>query len=153
VDWLLLGDINRAVLETMLRNVNLTLAGWVTRKFKRFPGRKVAAARFVEKLVRTHPATDRLAVVELVGATTTNTGLTVKCAIDPRTYQKGVKLSDAQLDAISLATRSTPNGTIPSVRAQSQECSSYSPMSPYNATGGASISHCVRASSRITASI
>jgi hypothetical protein len=51
---------------------------------------------------RGRPLTDRLAVVELVGATTTNTGLTVKCAIDPRTYQKGVKVSDAQLDAVNL---------------------------------------------------
>ena len=46
--------------------------------------------------------TDRFAVVELVGATTTKTGLTVKCAIDPGTYQKGVKVSDAQLDAVNL---------------------------------------------------
>jgi Rhodopirellula transposase DDE domain len=33
---------------------------------------------------RDRPLTDRLAVVELIGATTTKTGLTVKCAIDPR---------------------------------------------------------------------
>ena len=46
--------------------------------------------------------TDRLAVVELIGATTTKTGLTVKCAIDPRADQKGVKVSDAQLDAVNL---------------------------------------------------
>jgi hypothetical protein len=51
---------------------------------------------------RGRPLTDRLAVVELVGATTTKTGLTVKCAIDPRAYQKGVKVSDAQFDAVNL---------------------------------------------------
>jgi len=45
--------------------------------------------------------TDRLAVVELIGATTTKTGLTVKCAIDPPRLQKGVKVSDAQLDAVN----------------------------------------------------
>jgi RNA-directed DNA polymerase len=44
------GRYNRAMLETMLRHVNLTLVGWVMRKFKRFEGRKVAAARFLEKL-------------------------------------------------------------------------------------------------------
>jgi hypothetical protein len=51
---------------------------------------------------RGRPLMDRLAVVELIGATTTKTGLTVKCAIDPRAYEKGVKVSDAQLDAVNL---------------------------------------------------
>ncbi len=37
----------------MLRHVNLTLRRWVMRKFKRFAGRTVAAARFLERLVRT----------------------------------------------------------------------------------------------------
>ena len=40
----------------MLRHVNLTLVGWTMRKFKRFQGRKVGAARFLEKLVQTQPA-------------------------------------------------------------------------------------------------
>jgi Rhodopirellula transposase DDE domain len=51
---------------------------------------------------RGRPLTDRLAVVELIGATTTKTGLKVQCAIDPRVYEKGVKVSDAQLDAVNL---------------------------------------------------
>jgi RNA-directed DNA polymerase len=50
------GRYNRAALETMLRHVNLTLVGWAMRKFKRFQGRKVGAARFLEKLVRIQPA-------------------------------------------------------------------------------------------------
>ncbi len=40
-------------LEPMLRHVNLTLRRWVMRKFKRFAARKVAAARFLERLVKT----------------------------------------------------------------------------------------------------
>jgi len=51
---------------------------------------------------RSRPLTDRLAVVELIGATTTTTGLKVECAIDPRTYQKGIKVADAEFDAIHL---------------------------------------------------
>jgi hypothetical protein len=43
---------------------------------------------------RGRPLTDRLAVVELIGATTTRTGLKVECAIDANTYEKGVKVSD-----------------------------------------------------------
>jgi hypothetical protein len=50
------GRYNRAALGTMLRHVNLTLVGWAMRKFKRFQGRKVGAARFLEKLVRIQPA-------------------------------------------------------------------------------------------------
>src|SRR6516164_9815704 len=51
---------------------------------------------------RGRPLTDRLAVVELIGATTTKTGLSVKCAIDPRAYQKGVKVSDAEMKALNI---------------------------------------------------
>ena len=51
---------------------------------------------------RGRPLTDRLAVVELIGATTTTAGLKVECAIDPRTYEKGVKVRDAEFDAIHL---------------------------------------------------
>ena len=45
---------------------------------------------------------DRLAVVELIGATTTRAGLKVECALDPRTYEKGVKVSDAEMAALYL---------------------------------------------------
>jgi hypothetical protein len=41
---------------------------------------------------RGRPLTDRLAVVELIGATTTKTGLKVESALDTRTYQKGIKV-------------------------------------------------------------
>jgi len=51
---------------------------------------------------RGRPLTDRLAVVELIGATTTRTGLRVECALDPRTYEKGVKVSDAEMAALNL---------------------------------------------------
>ena len=51
---------------------------------------------------RGRPLTDRLTVVELIGATTTTTGLKVECAVDPHTYQKGVKVSDAEFAAIHL---------------------------------------------------
>jgi group II intron reverse transcriptase/maturase len=40
-------------LEPMLRHVNLTLRRWAMRKFKRFAGRRVAAALFLEKLAKT----------------------------------------------------------------------------------------------------
>jgi hypothetical protein len=51
---------------------------------------------------RGRPLSDRLAVVELIGATTTRAGLKVECALDPRTYEKGVKVSDAEMAALNL---------------------------------------------------
>ena len=50
------GRYNPSALDTMLRHVNLTLVGWAMRKFKCFHGRKVGAARFLQKKVKTHPA-------------------------------------------------------------------------------------------------
>ncbi|MGH7786410.1 MAG: ISAzo13 family transposase [Candidatus Binatia bacterium] len=52
---------------------------------------------------RGRPLTDRLAIVELIGATTTKTGLKVECALDPRTYEKGVKVTDAQMERLNIA--------------------------------------------------
>ena len=52
---------------------------------------------------RGRPLTDRLAVVELIGATTTRTGLKVECAIDTNTYQKGVKVSDADMACLNIS--------------------------------------------------
>jgi len=51
---------------------------------------------------RGRPLADRLAVVELIGATTTRTGLKVECAIDESTYEKGVKVSDAEMASIDI---------------------------------------------------
>jgi hypothetical protein len=62
------GRYNRAALETMLRHVNLTLVAWAMRKFKRFQGRKVRAARFLEKLVRIRPAMFEHWRIGMIGA-------------------------------------------------------------------------------------
>ncbi|MCG7507826.1 ISAzo13 family transposase [Mesorhizobium retamae] len=51
---------------------------------------------------RGRPLSDRLAVVELIGATTTKTGLKVECALDPCTYQKGIKVSDAEMASLDI---------------------------------------------------
>ena len=51
---------------------------------------------------RAHPLTSRLAVVELIAATTTATGLKVACELDSSDYPKGLKVSDAEMDAIAI---------------------------------------------------
>jgi hypothetical protein len=51
---------------------------------------------------RGRPLESRLAVIELIGATKTKTGLTVDCALDERTYQKGIKITNAQMRALAI---------------------------------------------------
>ena len=51
---------------------------------------------------RGRPLTDRLAVIELIGATTTKTGLKVECALDTRSYERGVKVSDAEMASLHI---------------------------------------------------
>ena len=62
------GRYNSAALEIMLRYVNLTVLRWVMRKFKRFQGRKVGAANFLEKLVRIQPSLFEHWRIRMIGA-------------------------------------------------------------------------------------
>src|SRR3954467_4126402 len=48
---------------------------------------------------RGRPLTSRLAVVELIAATTTKTGLTVACELDTTEYLKGIKVTDDEMQA------------------------------------------------------
>ena len=51
---------------------------------------------------RGRPLVSRQAVVALIGATTTATGLKIKAALDPHKYQRGIKVSPAQMKSIRL---------------------------------------------------
>jgi hypothetical protein len=51
---------------------------------------------------RGRPLTDIRTIVELIGATTTTTGLTVQCEYDPNWYPTGIKISDQQLAALPI---------------------------------------------------
>jgi hypothetical protein len=51
---------------------------------------------------RGRPLTDRLAVVELIAATTTKTGLRVESTLDTHPYEKGIKVTDAQMEALDI---------------------------------------------------
>jgi hypothetical protein len=51
---------------------------------------------------RARPLTDRAAVVDLIAATTTKTGLKVESALDTRTYQKGIKVTAAQMKSLNI---------------------------------------------------
>jgi Rhodopirellula transposase DDE domain len=51
---------------------------------------------------RSRPLTDRAAVVELIAATTTKTGLKIESALDTRTYMKGIKVSKAEMNRLDI---------------------------------------------------
>jgi len=51
---------------------------------------------------RGRPLTDRAAIVELIAATTTKTGLKVESALDTRVYEKGIKVSDAEMKRLEI---------------------------------------------------
>jgi hypothetical protein len=51
---------------------------------------------------RGRPLTSHLAVVELIGATTTKSGLEVRCKLDNNIYAKGIKITDAQMAALNI---------------------------------------------------
>ena len=51
---------------------------------------------------RGRPLTDRLAVVELIGATTTKAGLKVESVLDTRTYVKGIKVTKAAMKRLAI---------------------------------------------------
>jgi len=51
---------------------------------------------------RAKPLTDRLTVIDLIANTTTKTGLTIRRELDPKTYPKGIKISDADMATLNI---------------------------------------------------
>jgi len=58
---------------------------------------------FISQNWRAKPLVSYRVIVDLIAATTTKTGLTVRCEIDENLYPKGVKVSDAEMAAINIA--------------------------------------------------
>jgi len=57
---------------------------------------------FVSKNWRGEPLLSLAVIVNLIGATTTDTGLKVKCVVDYNVYKKGLDVSDDELAAVNL---------------------------------------------------
>jgi Rhodopirellula transposase DDE domain len=51
---------------------------------------------------RGRPLVSRMAVVELIAATTTKTGLRVECELDTNSYAKGIKIADAEMAGLNI---------------------------------------------------
>jgi hypothetical protein len=58
---------------------------------------------FISITWRGQPLRTYRTVVQLIAATTTETGLKVRAELDERKYPKGVKISDSQMDAVNLS--------------------------------------------------
>jgi transposase len=57
---------------------------------------------FITKNWRGRPLLDRATVVNLISSTTTRTGLTISARLDENEYEKGIKISDAELNELNL---------------------------------------------------
>ena len=58
---------------------------------------------FISQNWRAQPLVSYRVIVDLIAATTTKTGLTVRCEIDENLYPKGIAVSDAEMAAINIA--------------------------------------------------
>ena len=57
---------------------------------------------YISKNWRGKPLIDRETVVNLIGNTTTKTGLTVRAMLDKNSYQTGIKVSEEEMSAINI---------------------------------------------------
>jgi len=57
---------------------------------------------FISKNWRGKPLISLSVIVSLIGATTTEAGLTVKCVVDHNEYRKGIEVSDKELSKVNI---------------------------------------------------
>ena len=92
-------ELQRFVDETGLRiTVNHLPPG--TSKWNKIEHRLFA---FITQNWRGKPLVSYQVIVQLIGSTTTETGLEVCCEIDRNRYPKGVKVTDQEVQAINIA--------------------------------------------------
>jgi hypothetical protein len=70
-----------------------------TSKWNRIEHRLFA---FITMNWRAKPLLTYMVIVQLIAATTTEAGLTVACRLDPNTYKKGIKVSDAEMASLNI---------------------------------------------------
>ncbi len=58
---------------------------------------------FISQNWRAKPLVSYRVIVDLISATTTATGLTVRCELDTNAYPKGITVSDAEMATINLS--------------------------------------------------
>jgi DDE family transposase len=73
---------------------------------------------FITQNWRGRPLVSHQAIVQLIAATTTDTGLKVRCELDPKIYPAGVKITDSEMDAINTLRHKFRGGWNYTIRAQ-----------------------------------
>ncbi|HVP53520.1 MAG TPA: ISAzo13 family transposase, partial [Candidatus Eisenbacteria bacterium] len=58
---------------------------------------------YISQNWRATPLVSYRVIVDLIGATTTKTGLTVHCELDDTTYPKGIIVTDEEMEAINIS--------------------------------------------------
>ena len=58
---------------------------------------------FISMNWRARPLVSYRVIVDLISATTTDTGLTVRCQLDTNAYPKGIAISERDMAAINIA--------------------------------------------------
>ena len=58
---------------------------------------------YISQNWRARPLVSYRVIVDLIAATTTKTGLTVRCELDQNRYPKGITVSDAEMAALNIA--------------------------------------------------
>ena len=57
---------------------------------------------FISQNWRGKPLLTHQVIIQLIASTTTQTGLTVQCRLDQNTYEKGTKVSDAEIANLNI---------------------------------------------------
>lgn len=70
-----------------------------TSKWNRIEHRLFA---FITMNWRAKPLVSYLVIIQLIASTTTDTGLTVACQLDANAYEKGIKVSDAEMASLNV---------------------------------------------------
>jgi hypothetical protein len=91
-------ELQRFVNETGL-DVTVTHLPPGTSKWNKIEHRLFA---FITQNWRGKPLVSHQVIVQLIGATTTETGLKVTCEIDGGLYPKGIKVSDEDMEALNI---------------------------------------------------
>jgi hypothetical protein len=58
---------------------------------------------FITQNWRAKPLVSLKVVVNLIAATTTTKGLKIRCDVDNKKYQKGIKISDKELKKVNIS--------------------------------------------------
>jgi hypothetical protein len=61
---------------------------------------------FISMNWRAKPLVSYLAIIQLIASTTTKTGLTVTCQLDVNAYEKGIKVTDDEMESLSVKPHS-----------------------------------------------